>query len=747
MSDSSDDDDVPLSELSAKPAAATRAAIPKKRRASAPKKSYAMSSSDGEEDSSDGEISEASEAPKPKKRKAPAKKPAAPRKKAEPRKRASGGERKPAAKKPKVPKALSRLQRFEQGIGAFEWWNAPEPPRGKAWTTLEHAGMTFEPQYVPHGVPLLYNGSPAPLTARQEELATFYASMPEDGPQLSKTGGQRDIFQKNFWGDFSAALGKGHVIQDFAGCDFSRIAAHLDAAKKVRRAASDAEKSAAKEAKEAQMLRSGFALLDGHVEKVGNFRAEPPSLFRGRGKHPKTGLVKHRMEPDRISINVGKNRPPPICLEPGRSWGDVQHDDSVTWLSQWHENVMSQNKYVMLAANSSLKGKSDYNKFRKAMQLKGCIDKVRRDYRAKLSSSDIEDRQKATTMWLIDVLALRVGGEKSEEEADTVGCCSLRVEHFTFHAGGNDVDLEFLGKDSIRFKQSLDFSPGSQLGDEHGIKAFENIKRFVKGKQPAEQVFDSIEPTMLNKHLQTIMPGLTAKVFRTYNASETLQNQLPSPEEVEKLPNVAEKVVAYNEANRKVAILCNHQRTVSASAATNLGNQADLLEQLKDQRRELQKLLAAVKAGKTKGPDVILHSGEDPSKAAAEAVEAAKKMKNEAKSDADKVAATEAYEAAMVQKREATKAKQAEAHRFARVPDEAAVQKRVDSWTEKIKKKEVDLRNKEENKEVSLGTSKANYMDPRITVAWCKRCDVPLEKMFSKTLQAKFKWALAVDGD
>ena len=33
---------------------------------------------------------------------------------------------------------------------------------------------------------------------------------------------------------------------------------------------------------------------------------------------------------------------------------------------------MSQNKYVMLAANSSLKGKSDFNKFHKAMQLKGC---------------------------------------------------------------------------------------------------------------------------------------------------------------------------------------------------------------------------------------------------------------------------------------------------------------------------------------------------------------------------------------
>ena len=79
---------------------------------------------------------------------------------------------------------------------------------------------------------------------------------------------------------------------------------------------------------------------------------------------------------------------------------------------------MSQNKYVMLAANSSLKGKSDFNKFHKAMQLKGCIDKVRRDYQRHLDSSDRQLKQQATTMWLIDVLALRVGGEKNEDETE-----------------------------------------------------------------------------------------------------------------------------------------------------------------------------------------------------------------------------------------------------------------------------------------------------------------------------------------
>jgi len=36
----------------------------------------------------------------------------------------------------------------------------------------------------------------------------------------------------------------------------------------------------------------GFCYLDGRKQKVGNFRIEPPGLFRGRGKHPKTGSLK-----------------------------------------------------------------------------------------------------------------------------------------------------------------------------------------------------------------------------------------------------------------------------------------------------------------------------------------------------------------------------------------------------------------------------------------------------------------------
>ena len=54
------------------------------------------------------------------------------------------------------------------------------------------------------------------------------------------------------------------------------------------------------------------------------------------------------------------------------------------------------------------------------------------------------------------------------------------------------------------------------------------------------------------------MKGLSAKVFRTYNASITFQSQLDegTPED----GTLQEKLNHYNHANRMVAILCNHQR-------------------------------------------------------------------------------------------------------------------------------------------------------------------------------------------
>lgn len=119
-----------------------------------------------------------------------------------------------------------------------------------------------------------------------------------------------------------------------------------------------------------------------------------------------------------------------------------------------------------------------------------------------------------------------------------------------------------------------------------------NLREFCANKSPEKQVFDMITPDDLNHHFDTLMKGLTAKVFRTYNASITLQNELANPtcgEQITKDSTDGEKVLFYNRANREVSILCNHQRSVPKAfdgqmlkmeeTMTKLTTQLDLLQQ------------------------------------------------------------------------------------------------------------------------------------------------------------------------
>lgn len=57
------------------------------------------------------------------------------------------------------------------------------------------------------------------------------------------------------------------------------------------------------------------------------------------------------------------------------------------------------------------------------------------------------------------------------------------------------------------------------------------------------------------------------------------------------------------------------------------------------------------------------------------------------------------------------------------------LERKIGQTNAKIEKMERDMQTKEDLKTVALGTSKINYLDPRITVAWCKRHEVPIEKV------------------
>ena len=222
---------------------------------------------------------------------------------------------------------------------------------------------------------------------------------------------------------------------------------------------------------------------------------------------------------------------------------------------------------------------------------------------------------------------------------------------------------------------------------------YENLKKFTKGKEKTDDLFDLINAQKLNDYLKQLMEGLSAKVFRTYNASYVLQQQL-NKKDFDINDDINEKIAYYNEANKQVAVMCNHQRTVPKNYNVKSEQMQAVLDEHKKYLEELRDYVKNFKKSKNKYKD--------------------------SKTDTIKKVFPNTKEKA-----------------------ETALK----NLEEKVKKMSLKLKDREDNKQVALGTSKLNYMDPRITVSWCKKNEVNIEKIFSKSTRDKFPWAMYTGPD
>lgn len=377
-------------------------------------------------------------------------------------------------------------------------WEEEKREDGVKWNTLEHKGPVFAAPYerLPKNVRFFYDGKPIQLSEETEEAATFYAKM------LNHDYCTRQIFNDNFFKDFRKTMTKEEkdIIKDFNKCNFEEIHQYFLAESEKRKNASKEEKQKKKDEAEALIKEYGFCLIDGHKEKIGNFRLEPPGLFRGRGEHPKMGMIKRRLYAEDVSINCGKDSKIP-SPPPGHRWKEVIHNNTVTWLASWTENVQGQVKYIMLNPSSKLKGEKDHVKYETARRLAKSIDTIRNTYRHEWKSKEMRVRQRAVALYFIDKLALRAGNEKDEDQADTVGCCSLRVEHVQLHkelnGKENVVVFDFLGKDSIRYYNEVEVEK----------RVFKNLELFMENKKTGDDLFDRLNTQVLNEHLKELMEG------------------------------------------------------------------------------------------------------------------------------------------------------------------------------------------------------------------------------------------------
>ena len=521
------------------------------------------------------------------------------------------------------------------------------------WTVLKHNGPMFPPEYEPHKIPVFINGKEIILPIQAEEYATMFARYLDSDYMNSNT------FKKNFWKDFKLTL-ENINVSSLDEIDFSPIKKYLDKEKDRKSEITKEQKNLLKEKQQEIDEPYKNCIIDGGQQKVGNFKIEPPGIFSPRGTHPKLGKIKKRIKPEDVSINLDKEAPIPKPNVPGK-WGNIIHDRNVIWLATWKEQITGKNKYIFTSLDSFFKSKSDEDKFDLAKQLKKKANSIREKYELDFISDDLKIRQLATALYFIDTMALRVGGKKdSKEEADTVGVTSLRVEHITLQED-NIIKLDFLGKDSVRFCKKT-----------HVLSnVYKNIEFFTKDKNKKDELFNLINSSSMNEYLNSFMDGLTAKVWRTYNASLVFQKEIDKIKEdkilkMETNERLNYLISMFNLANTTVALLCNHQKAINKSSNV-------LIDKLDDKIKELKKKKAKYK-----------------------------------------------------EKKNTLKANKIES---------------------KIKLYKLKKETKLKMKNVSLSTSKNNYIDPRIIFAFINKFNIPPEKLFTQQLIDRFKWASNVEKD
>jgi DNA topoisomerase I len=545
--------------------------------------------------------------------------------------------------------------------------NTPKDSSEK-WKTLKHNGILFPPAYIPlpKGVNVKYKGKKIPLNAVKtdnkfgvtaEEAGVFYALKLEQDERLAEKDKNRqltkndNVFTSNFMKDWKEVLEKDSVLYkaDLKDIDFSDIQEYLrkrsEQRKTDNKSKSKEEKTEEKEEKEKLKEKYGYAMIDGEKIAIGSYVIQPPGLYIGHGNHPYRGKIKARIRPKDVIINVSKGSVPK-CLDNNKpcSWGEVIEDRSVVWIASYKHPITGERNYVYLKRDESkFVVSSDKEKFEKARKLGKNINEIRKKYTKDLTSKNELTKQLATAVYLLDTLAIRPGVSKDEsKEADTLGLTTLKCENIKFEKGG-EILVDFVGKSSIKFIKKFLVTD----------VVYKNLKGLCKNNQSKSEIFPNVNATTLNDYLKTLLPGLTAKNFRTWKASFLLQQEL-GKSKVSIDDSVSDKKMIYDRANIAVALALNHKK---------LGGDSGKADKIKEKIKEY------------------------------------KQKKKEAKTDSQK----------------------------------EKIQNSIDAQTVKLE---------EAQGNVAIGTSKTNYIDSRIVVAWAKKADFPIEKIYNKTSLKRFGWSM-----
>ena len=436
------------------------------------------------------------------------------------------------------------------------------------WKTLQHNGILFPPDFESKRIKIKIRGENVQLNLLQEEMV-YQWSKKKDAPKPGVTEKYIEdiIFQKNFVSDFSKAFNGKFKNLQYADIDFSIPYKLVDKEKEEKELLTKEDKKALaikrKEIREEMKTKYGKAIIDGKEVEVGNYMAEPPGIFMGRGDHPMRGRYKPRATDKDVTLNLGKE-----AKIPKGNWGKIVHDRDSMWIASWMDILTQKRKYVWLADTAGIKQERDQAKYDKARNLSKEIESVKTQIVKDMQNKEQKTKRIATACYLIYRTAMRVGDEKDPDEADTVGATTLRKEHVKLTE--NEIQFDFLGKDSVRWKETIP-------AEGHDKQFYDNLKESISNKKDSEEIFDGITSRHVNAYYSTIVKGLSAKVFRTYLASSVVSKYLRDHDNI-KSESDMKKMFHGKLANLNAAIMCNHKRTIPKNFELSLQKKKDTLK-------------------------------------------------------------------------------------------------------------------------------------------------------------------------
>ncbi len=345
--------------------------------------------------------------------------------------------------------------------------------------------------------------------------------------------------------------------------DFSEVVNYLEKDKQNKLILLPTEKK--RQAEERKIKREelkqklGYAEVDGQKLEIANWTAEPSCLFAGRGDHPQRGKWKEGPSQEDIILNLS-----PDAAKP-EGWKTTWEPNKM-YVAKWIDKLTGKVKYVWFSDSAFLKQNREKEKFKKAELLGKQIGQIENHILRNLDDKDVNRRKVATVSWLILKPNMRVGDEKDPDEADTVGAITLRPEHIKIE--GDTVHFDFLGKDSVRWIKDVK-APEA---------AIRNIAEFMKTSK--EHLFEGVDSKKVSRFLSEKMPGLTAKVFRTWRCTATVKEELEKSGVTKQDPDY-KKSFAAKMANLKVAEVANHKRKIPPTFDERVAQKEARLKELK----------------------------------------------------------------------------------------------------------------------------------------------------------------------